>query len=114
MRGPDTRTLHRPEQRFFADPAIDRLLGTVFALAQEHYVLLDRVRALEQALAKSGSVDASLLGRPRDPAEAREASEQADRFVAALMQPLLGLQESRGLVARPAARPRKRRGSTQG
>jgi hypothetical protein len=108
MRGPDTRTLHRPEQRFFADPAIDRLLGTVFALAQEHYVLLDRVRALEEALAKAGSIDASLLGRPRDPAQALAASEQADRFVAALMRPLLGLQESRGLAARPAARPRKR------
>ena len=36
----------RPEQTFFPDPAIDRELGVVMALATEVYVLRDRTRAL--------------------------------------------------------------------
>jgi hypothetical protein len=39
----------RPEQTFFADPALDRLYGVVWALATEVYVLRDRVGLLEEA-----------------------------------------------------------------
>ena len=38
-------------------------MGTVMALAQEHYVLRDRVRALESELAKTGSLDRASLDR---------------------------------------------------
>lgn len=44
----------RPEQIFFPDPAIDRVLGVVMALATEVYVLRDRTRALEAQLAGAG------------------------------------------------------------
>ena len=40
-----SETKPRPEQVFFADPAIDRMMGVVMALAGEVYVLRDRVRA---------------------------------------------------------------------
>ena len=53
----------RPEQTFFEDPALDRAFGMVMALATEVYVLRDRVRALETALAKSGAVDPAALAR---------------------------------------------------
>ena len=35
-----------PEQSFFADPALDRAMGVIMALATEVYVLRDRLRAL--------------------------------------------------------------------
>ena len=34
-----------PEQTFFPDPALDRAFGVVMALAQEVWVLRDRVAA---------------------------------------------------------------------
>jgi hypothetical protein len=114
MRSADAPTVQRPEQRFFADPALDRLLGTVFALAQEHYVLLDRVRALEQTLAQSGNIDPKSLGLARDPADDAAAAAQAERFATALLRPLLGLQDSRGLAGKPATAKRKRRSSSRG
>jgi hypothetical protein len=80
----------RPEQVFFADPAIDRLAGAVYALAAETWVLRDRVRRLEAALAAKGvSIDEA--PEPEGLAEERKA------FVAALMEPLLGRQKSNGL-----------------
>ncbi len=42
-------TEQRSEQVFFEDPAVDRLMGVVLALATEHYVLLDRVHVLSAA-----------------------------------------------------------------
>jgi hypothetical protein len=44
------------EQTFFADPAIDRLVGMVFALTAEVHVLRDRLALLEDVLKKSGAV----------------------------------------------------------
>lgn len=78
----------RPEQVFFDDPAIDRLAGVVYALAAETWVLRDRVRRLEAALAEKGI----------SPLDAAPEGIDAERkeFVAALMEPLLGRQRSNG------------------
>lgn len=78
----------RPEQVFFDDPAIDRLAGVVYALAAETWVLRDRVRRLEAALAP-----ATLESAP----EPEGLAEERKAFVAALMEPLLGRQKSNGL-----------------
>ncbi len=40
----------RPEQTFFADPAMDRAMGLIMTLAAELYVTRDHVRVLETVL----------------------------------------------------------------
>ena len=55
--GPDA------EQCFFADPAIDRLMGMVLSLSAELHVLRDRVALLESELARGGALDAARLDR---------------------------------------------------
>lgn len=87
----------RPEeQTFFDDPAVDALLGVVMALATEHYVLRDRVRALEEQLCRTGRLDPSALAGA--PPESSRAGDQEDAagFVADLLRPILGIQESIG------------------
>ena len=59
---------------FFADPADDRLFGVVMELAQEVYVLRQRVRALE--------------GQPAEEAQGRDA------FVSRVLVPLTYETES--------------------
>jgi hypothetical protein len=86
----------RAEQQFFADPAIDSLMGSLMALATEHYVLRNRYDALEQELARAGVLDIESLNK--EPGEAELASSRADanEFVAALLSPCLGLQQASG------------------
>lgn len=69
----------RAEQTFFADPALDRLLGMVFALTAEVHVLRDRMRLLEDALGERGIVDVASLDAkiPDGALEARIAAERA-------------------------------------
>ena len=86
----------RPEQQFFADPAVDRLMGVLMALATEHWVLRDRVRALEAQLADTGRLDiAALDAEPSDKELAGIQTEQA-AFAEALLKPLLGEQQAAG------------------
>ena len=66
------------EQTFFADPAIDRLVGMVFSLSAEVHVLRDRMKLLEDALAKRGLVDPAALDT-MVPDGALEASIAAER-----------------------------------
>ena len=82
-----------PEQTFFPDPALDRAFGVVMALAQEVWVLRDRVAAMEAQLAERGVLDVARLDE-----EPRGAPRAAERgaFVAHLMQNLLGEQQSKG------------------
>lgn len=82
----------RGEQVFFQDPAVDRLMGVVFALATEHYVLLDRVHMLERRLSAAGLV----------PDAAELAGEHADAaaLAEALFRPISGIQQSRGAAGR--------------
>jgi hypothetical protein len=67
------------EQTFFADPAIDRLVGMIFSLTAEVHVLRDRLALLEEALRERGVVDTSLLDTavPEGALEARIARERA-------------------------------------
>jgi hypothetical protein len=84
----------RPEQTFFEDPALDRAFAVVMALAQEVWVLKDRVAAMEAQLAASGALDARKLGE--EPLTDERAAER-EAFVRNLMQQLLGEQQSKGL-----------------
>jgi hypothetical protein len=84
----------KPEQTFFDDPALDRAFGVVMALAQEVWVLKDRVTAMEVQLAAHGVLDAKKLGE--EPLSDERAAER-EAFVRNLMQHLLGEQQSKGL-----------------
>lgn len=88
----------RPEQTFFPDPAVDRVLGVVMALATEVYVLRDRTRALEAHLAARGQVDRAALDAEPDAEAAGAARADRDAFVAHLMQPFMGQQVSKGAL----------------
>lgn len=81
------------EQTFFPDPALDRAFGVVMALAQEVWVLKDRVAALEAQLAERGALDIARLNQ--EPATDERAAER-EAFVRHLMQNLLGEQQSKG------------------
>lgn len=78
------------EQTFFADPAIDRLMGVTMALAAEVYLLRSRMRALERA----GNFPQGI----EEPTADERAADQRDAaaFVAHLLEPVLGEQKSRG------------------
>ena len=82
-----------PEQTFFPDPALDRAFGVVMALAQEVWVLRDRLAALEAQLAERGVLDVAKLNE--EPARDEHAA-QREAFVAHLMQNLLGQQQAKG------------------
>jgi hypothetical protein len=67
------------EQTFFADPAIDRLVGMVFSLTAEVHVLRDRMKLLEDTLAQRGIVYPAALDAmiPEGALEARIAADRA-------------------------------------
>lgn len=88
----------RPEQTFFLDPAVDRVLGVVMALATEVYVLRDRTRALEAQLAARGVLDSAALDAEPDADSLAAARAERDAFVQHLMQPLVGQQVSKGAL----------------
>lgn len=88
----------RPEQTFFPDPALDRALGIVMALATEVYVLRDRLFALERQLAERGVLARDALAAAPSTAESAQAQADRDAFVEHLMTPVLGLQASKGAV----------------
>lgn len=88
----------RPEQTFFSDPAVDRALGIVMALATEVYVLRDRLFALEHQLAERGALDRERLSAAPTPEEAAAKQADCDAFVSHLMVPVLGMQASKGVA----------------
>jgi hypothetical protein len=88
----------RAEQTFFADPALDRVMGVVMALAAEVYVLRDRQAALERALAAGSLVDIDSLDAEPTPEETAASLADRDAFVAHLMSSVLGVQASKGIV----------------
>jgi hypothetical protein len=91
-----------PEQTFFKDPAIDRLLGLVFNLATEVQVLRDRQAMLEMMLARCGMIAPGALdGFRPDAAESAALAAESQAFVADLLTPLLGRQASRSQENRP-------------
>jgi len=84
------------EQTFFDDATSDRILGVVMALASEVYVLRDRQRALERLLEEQGSISRADLDREPTPEDVQADDEDRKRFVAGLMENLLGRQVSKG------------------
>ena len=90
----------RSEQVFFDDPAIDRIMGVVMALATEHYVLRDRVRALESELSRQGGLDLKALNHGPDAAQQEAARADSEAFAQALLEPLLSQQQSLGASGR--------------
>jgi hypothetical protein len=88
----------RPEQVFFEDPAIDRVMAVLFSLATEHYVLHDRVRALEELLLQKGTLTSDQLNAP--PVDEAAAQRDAAEFAAALLRPLTGVQTAKGAAGR--------------
>jgi hypothetical protein len=90
----------RPEQVFFDDPALDRLMGVVMTLAAEHYVLRDRVQALEEQLVAAGHLGAASLAQAPSPEKEAQYRADADDFARALLDPLLGQQQAQGAAGR--------------
>jgi hypothetical protein len=88
----------RTEQVFFTDPAVDRVMGVLFALATEHYVLHDRVRALEALLVQKDIVTLASLSAP--PADEAAAHRDAAEFAEVLLRPLIGVQTAKGAAGR--------------
>jgi len=87
----------KPEQTFFDDPAIDRLLAMVMTLAAELHVTTDRLRSLEMLLEKAGVVEpGSVDGFAPDPEQAARLAADRDAFVAELMRCTLGREVSLG------------------
>lgn len=92
-----TAQTQAPEQTFFADPALDRAVAMVMALAAELYVTKDRLRALEVLLEQHGALAAGALDGyvPSAAERARNAAER-DAYVQALMDCVRGEQASKG------------------
>lgn len=99
----------RAEQLFFDDAAVDGLMGVVMALAEEHYVLRDRMRRLEQQLARTGHLNIATLDAAPPPEEAIAAQDDAASFAQALLRPLLGVQDAAGASGRFSLKRRKLR-----
>jgi hypothetical protein len=91
MRSTDPVVGPEAEQTFFADPAIDRLVGMVFALTAEVHVLRDRLALLEAALAERGAIDPARLdvAVPEGALEQRLA-EQRTAFVRHVLEGVPG------------------------
>lgn len=86
----------RPEQTFFEDPATDRLMGVVVALATEVWVMRDRMQALERQLEATGALDRDALDAEPSVEEVAASAEDRAAFTAHLMDNLLGQQVSKG------------------
>jgi hypothetical protein len=85
------------EQQFFEDAALDRMMGSLMALATEVYVLRTRLSALEAQVVKAGLADAEALNGAIGDQAIKEVKTDARQFAEALLKPLLGLQDAAGL-----------------
>ena len=88
----------RQEQVFFEDPVVDRVMAVLFSLATEHYVLHDRVRALEELLIEKGVVTAAALDAA--PVDEASAHRDAAEFAESLLRPIIGVQTAKGAAGR--------------
>ena len=87
----------RPDQTYFEDPAVDRLLGAVMTLAAELHVTRDHVRVLEKLLVDKGVVQADEVASfVPDQATANAWDTERDAFVVSLMEALQGVTRARG------------------
>jgi hypothetical protein len=87
----------QPEQVFFKDPAIDRLLAMVMSLAAELHVTKDRLATLEMTLEKSGTLASGALdGFVPNAEQADRLKAERESFAHVLMQCTLGREVSLG------------------
>ena len=98
----------RPEQVFFEDPALDRMMGVLLSLATEHYVLRDELRALQTVLAERGLLDAGALDAVSAAGASPAQKEDAAAFAESLLRPLLGVQQASGATGRFSLANRRR------
>ena len=87
----------KPEQTFFKDPAIDRLLAMVMTLAAELHVARDRLATLEMVLEKSGALAPGALDTfTPTPDQAARLTAERQAFAQELMLQTLGVEVSLG------------------
>ncbi|MEO3977841.1 hypothetical protein [Streptomyces sp. CAU 1734] len=82
---------------FFEDPAVDKLLGMVLALAGETYVLRDRVRVLEALLTDGGALPAGaaesyVVPAGDEPAWRADRDAFFDRLLGPIAADLMGAE----------------------
>lgn len=77
------------KQVFFADPALDRLMGTVLALAAELHVTRRELATLRTALLDQGVLDAGQVMALAAAEPGPEQAEELARYVRELFSPLL-------------------------
>jgi len=71
----------------FEDPAMDILLGIVVSLANEVYVLRDRLRIIEKMLEAKGTISrADVEAYKPTPEEEEEIRKDNDAFIARLFR----------------------------
>ncbi len=85
-----------PEQVFFDDPALDRAVAMIMALAAELSVAKDRAAILEHLLTEKGLLDRGAIDDIVPPPELEQKLRtEREAFVQGLMEPLLGLASSK-------------------
>lgn len=85
------------EQTFFADPALDRAVGMILALAAEVFVLNDRLRSLEVLLEQANVVKPGALdGYCPSPEETARLRDSRDAFIQSLLEVVKGEEASLG------------------
>jgi hypothetical protein len=89
-----------PEQTFFQDPAIDRAVAMIMALAAELAVTKDRLRAMEVLLVRQGALQADALDAyTPDAEEAKKLAADRDAFARQIVEAAKGTQASLGAPA---------------
>jgi hypothetical protein len=89
----------QPEQTFFPDPAVDRVMGIVFNLAAELQVLRERNRVLEHLLTSKGVLKQDEVESFRgSDAEEQTIAQDRREYVRHLLEPVLGRAASRNDV----------------
>ena len=87
----------KPEQTFFADPALDRLLAMVMTMAAELNVTRDRLATLEILLEGGGPVTAKAMDEfVPTPEQAARLDAARKQFSNELMFCTLGIEASLG------------------
>ena len=79
------------QPQFFQDPAIDRMHGVLLRLAQEAWVLTERLAVIEGALREKGVVTADYIAtRETDGASAAAREAALANFIERTLGPLRG------------------------
>ena len=77
------------EQFFFDDPAIDKTLKVVMALAREVYILKDRLAIIEMKLEEKGLAHKDIDEYQPTPQEQEEIITTRDLFIDKVLGPIV-------------------------